>query len=173
MSVFGLFMMAAMSGQSMTHLTFVTPALADQKADDMEAAKLAQTEADKVQKEADQAKSDAVQAQKEAEDAAATAKELGTEEAKDAAKEAKKKADNAKELANKDTKKAQETAKAAKDAMDLAEAFHCVSGIVSCYGADGEQGIPDLNSFAPTAAGSGGTTGTTGSDVKPRHFRSF
>jgi len=176
MSLFGLFMMVAMSSQSLTHLTFVTPALADQKEDDMKASELAKTTADEIQQEADQAKADADQAQKEAKDAADKAKELGTVEAEDAAKEAQEKADKAEELAKKDAEKANEAAKSAEDAMKLALALHCAAGISTCYSADGTPGIPDLNSLPSTAAGTEAEDDDSESlvsVVKPTHFRSF
>jgi len=173
MSVFGLFMMVAMSGQSLTRLTLATSAWADQKAD-METAALAKAEADKLQQEADQAKADADQAEKEAADAAARAKELGTEEAEKAAKEAKDKADEAEELAREDAEKANEAAKSAEDAMKLALTPHCAAGISSCYSADGSPGIIDLDSLPSTAAGSGDDDSeSVVSVVKPRRLRSF
>jgi len=162
MSVFGLFMMAAMNGQSLTHLTFVTPALANQEADDIEASELAKAVAD-------QARVDADQAQIEATAAATRAEDLDTEAAREDSRAAQEVADVAAELAREDEKKA-------KDAMTLALTPHCAAGISTCYSADGSLGIPDLSSLPATAAGEE-TEGDDGtkllSVVKPRHFRTF
>jgi hypothetical protein len=161
-SVFGLFMMVAISGQSLTQLTFVTPALADQKADDMKASELAQTEAEHAQHEADQA-------QAEATNAAALAVALGTEQAENVSRAAQETADAAAALAQEDARKAE-------DAMKLALTPHCAAGISSCYSADGSLGIPDLNSLPSAAAGTEAEDGDSESlvsVVKPTHFRTF
>ncbi len=65
-----------------------------------------------------------------------------------------------------------EAAKLAKDAKDLAEAFHCPDGITTCYTADGTE-YNDINNLPATAAGSSGSSSGSAKIVKPVHFRSF
>ena len=170
MSLFGLFLMAATAGSSLSDFTLISSAFASAE-DDKKAASLAQDEAVKAQQEADQAKADADKMEQAATEAAAKAQELGSEEAKKEAEKAKEEADKAAELAKQDLEKAKAAAKAAEDAKDLANKFHCPPGIISCYSANGDLGVADLNSLPPSA--SGGNGGGVVSVIKPSHFRSF
>jgi len=176
MSLFGLCMMAASSGQSLADLTLITSAFADTN-DDIAAANLARNEADQAQQEADISRANADQAQQAADVAEALAEELDTEEARSAAEHAQEVANQAEELATNDAEQANEAAQSASDAMDIALAFHCPAGITTCYKADGSE-YTDVNNLTATA------TGTEEGDdehhhdslasvVKPSHFRSF
>lgn len=163
-------MMAASSGQSLADFTFVTPAFADHH-DYKKAAKLAKDEADKDREKADLSKAHADAAENAAKEADDRAEELGTEDAQHEAEQAREDADKAEELAKDDAERADESANAAKDALDLAEAFHCPEGITTCYKADGSP-YDDPNNLPATAAGPGGSGGGS-TVVKPVHFRSF
>ena len=162
--------MAATNGSSLSDLTLISPAFGSIEYD-RKAASLAQDAAVKAQIEADQAKADADKMEQAAIEAAARAQDVGSEESKKEAEKAKEEADKAAELAKQDTEKAKAAAKAAEDAMTLANKFHCLPGIISCYSANGYPGVTDFNSLPASA--SGGNGNGVASVVKPSHFRSF